>query len=851
MDEKANRSMNIDVNSNTNAYMYLGVPGGEELPTVALRGLTILPGMVIHFDLNRDRSIQAVEQAMLADQRILVVTQRNADDEEPGLGDLFEMGTVAVIKQVSKLPSHTLRILVEGKSRAKLCRLTQESGHLVTEVSYEKDDMTGISDVAEEAMTRMVREAFAAYYTCFPKVGKAVADQIEEKMPLGALLDCIAINMPLTVANKQKILEAVAVQERFEVLTGILNREVEVTHIRNELAQKIRGRIDKNQKEYILREQLQYIKEELGENNSDSDAENFEAAVEKLKAGKKVKEKIRKEISRYKTLAASHSEAAVERAYIETLLELPWDKASKDSRDMRAAQDILEAQHYGLHKVKERILEYLAVRILSGKGQGPIICLVGPPGTGKTSVAKSVAEALNKKYVRICLGGIRDEAEIRGHRKTYVGAMPGRITNAIRQAGVKNPLLLLDEIDKVSSDYKGDPSSALLEVLDGEQNSAFRDHYVEIPIDLSEVLFIATANSTDTIPKPLLDRMELIEVNSYTENEKFHIAKEYLVDKQLGKNGITQENLKFTDEALRAMIRLYTREAGVRGLERQIGAVCRKAARRLLEERQSTEAAAEGNGLPDEGNENGIELGGTDSDQREQTDHAAASGQCDERERNRKPESSTDSCYIITEDNLEEYLGKPKYLQDKIAEKDEIGIVRGLAWTSVGGDTLQIEVNVMPGEGEIDLTGQMGDVMKESARIAMSYVRSVSEQQGVSEEIYKTRDFHIHIPEGAVPKDGPSAGVTMATAIFSAVTDIPVRFDVAMTGEVTLRGRVLPIGGLKEKILAAKTAGVKTVLVPKENAKDIEELDEEIKGGLEIHLVEHMEEVLGYALKKS
>lgn len=821
MDENINRSMNADfntdmnVNRNTdsNTYIYLGIPDGEALPTVALRGLTILPGMVIHFDLNRARSIEAVEQAMLADQRILVVTQRNAEEEEPGFEDLFEMGTVAVIKQVSKLPGHTLRILAEGRSRAKLCRLIQEEGHLVTEVSYEKDDMTGISDAAEEAMTRMVREAFAAYYTCFPKVGKAVADQIEEKMPLGMLLDCIAINMPLTVANKQKILSAVAVQERFEVLTGILNREVEITHIKNELAQKIRGRIDKNQKEYILREQLQYIKEELGENNSDSDVENFEAAVEKLKAGKTVKEKIRKEISRYKTLSASHSEAAVERAYIETLLELPWGKASRDSKDMRAAQEILESQHYGLHKVKERILEYLAVRILKGKGQGPIICLVGPPGTGKTSVAKSVAEALNKKYVRICLGGIRDEAEIRGHRKTYVGAMPGRITSAVRQAGVKNPLMLLDEIDKVSSDYKGDPASALLEVLDGEQNSAFRDHYVEIPIDLSEVLFIATANTTDTIPKPLLDRMEVIEINSYTANEKFHIAREYLVDKQLCKNGITQENLKFTDEALRAMIRLYTREAGVRGLERQIGAVCRKTARKLLEERQKREADTVCVASPNEGDENGKNL--------------------------------------ITEDNLEAYLGKPKYMQDKIAKKDEIGIVRGLAWTSAGGDTLQIEVNVMPGEGEIDLTGQMGDVMKESARIAMSYVRSVSEQHGVSEEIYRTRDFHIHIPEGAVPKDGPSAGITMATAIFSAVTDTPVCADVAMTGEVTLRGRVLPIGGLKEKILAAKTAGVKTVLVPRENAKDIEELDEEIKGGLQIRLVEHMEEVLGYALKKS
>lgn len=804
MDENVNRSMNADfntdmnvnINTDSNTYIYLGMPGGEALPTVALRGLTILPGMVIHFDLNRARSIEAVEQAMLADQRILVVTQRNAEEEEPGFEDLFEMGTVAVIKQVSKLPGHTLRILAEGRSRAKLCRLIQEEGHLVTEVSYEKDDMTGISDAAEEAMTRMVREAFAAYYTCFPKVGKAVADQIEEKMPLGMLLDCIAINMPLTVANKQKILSAVAVQERFEVLTGILNREVEITHIKNELAQKIRGRIDKNQKEYILREQLQYIKEELGENNSDSDVENFEAAVEKLKAGKTVKEKIRKEISRYKTLSASHSEAAVERAYIETLLELPWDKASRDSKDMRAAQEILESQHYGLHKVKERILEYLAVRILKGKGQGPIICLVGPPGTGKTSVAKSVAEALNKKYVRICLGGIRDEAEIRGHRKTYVGAMPGRITSAVRQAGVKNPLMLLDEIDKVSSDYKGDPASALLEVLDGEQNSAFRDHYVEIPIDLSEVFFIATANTRDGIPRPLLDRMEIIEVNSYTANEKFHIAKDHLVEKALKKNGIKEKELMFSDEAIRDIIRFYTREAGVRGLERQIGAVCRKEAREIL---------------------------------------------------GRRKEKKTEEVKV-TPESLEHYLGKPKYRQEKVNEKPAVGIVRGLAWTSVGGDTLEIEVNMMPGEGKIDLTGQMGDVMKESARTALSYVRSVSGQYKIADNFYKKKDFHIHIPEGAVPKDGPSAGVTMATALLSAVTQTPVRADLAMTGEITLRGRVLPIGGLKEKILAAKMAEVKTVLVPGENEKDIEEISEEIKEGIEILFVETMEEVAKYAL---
>lgn len=790
-----------------NPFTYLGVPGSEELPTVTLRGLSILPGMVIHFDLSRDKSIEAVEQAMLSDQRLLVVTQKDADEEEPDFDGVYDVGTVAVIKQVTKLPGHTLRILVDGKSRARLHRFTQDQRYIMTEMSYENDDMEGITAAAEEAMTRTVKETFSAYYTCFPKVGKAAADQIEETMPLGELLDCIAINTPLAVADKQRILGAVSVKERFEILTGILMQEVEIIHIKNELAKNIRGRIDKNQKDYILREQMHYIKEELGENNTDSDVEQFEETVEKLQAAEEVKEKIRKEIARYKNVAGSHSESAVERAYIETLLELPWDKATEDSSDLARAESILEEQHYGLKKVKERILEYLAVRVLTGKGQSPIICLVGPPGTGKTSVARSVAEALNKEYVRICLGGIRDEVEIRGHRKTYVGAMPGRITNAIRQAGVKNPLLLLDEIDKVSSDYKGDPSSALLEVLDGEQNSAFRDHYVEIPIDLSEVLFIATANSTDTIPKPLLDRMELIEVNSYTANEKFHIAREHLVQKQLEKNGISAEELEFTDAALRDMISLYTREAGVRGLERQIGAVCRKMARKILEKRQETES------------DSGDELKVTDK-------------------------------VIIDSDNLNDYLGKPRYMQDRIADKDEVGVVRGLAWTSVGGDTLQIEVNVMPGEGEIDLTGQMGDVMKESARIAISYVRSVGGRYHVPEEIFTSKDFHIHIPEGAVPKDGPSAGITMATAILSAVTDIPVHSDVAMTGEVTLRGRVLPIGGLKEKILAAKTAGVRTVLVPKENEKDIAELDVEITEGLAIHTVENMDEVAEYALVK-
>ena len=744
----------------------------DTLPAVTLRGLTILPGMVIHFDLSRETSMSSVEQAMLGDQRLLVVSQKDPGKEEPGMEDIYDVGTVTLIRQVSKLPEHVLRVLVEGVSRARIHGLSRTANGIMTQVSYERDDRSDIDEITAEAMTRTVKEALEAYGACFPKVGKAVQDQIEEGMELGKLLDSITINMPLPIADKQKILSAISVRERFSILTEILTREVEVIRIKSDLAKNIRQRIDKNQRDYILREQMQYIKEELGENNTDSDVEQFLAEAEKLKATPEVKEKIRKEIKRYKNVAGSGSESAVERAYIETLLELPWDKASRDSRDLEGAEKILNEQHYGLEKVKERMLEFLAVRMLTGKAGSQIICLVGPPGTGKTSVAKSVAEALKRKYVRICLGGVRDEAEIRGHRKTYVGAMPGRVVAAVKQAGVKNPLMLLDEIDKLGSDYKGDPASALLEVLDGEQNHAFRDHYVEIPIDLSEVFFIATANSRDGIPRPLLDRMEIIEVNSYTANEKFHIAREHLVAKAFQKNGIREGEIAFSDEAVRDIVRFYTREAGVRSLERQIGAVCRKEARAIFDRRKQK--------LTEEVN--------------------------------------------ITPDKLEHYLGKPKYRQDKINEKPEVGIVRGLAWTSVGGDTLQIEVNVMPGEGKIDLTGQMGDVMKESARTALSYVRSVSGKYKVAENFYKKKDFHIHIPEGAVPKDGPSAGITMATALLSAVTHTPVRADLAMTGEVTLRGRVLPIGGLKEKILAAKMAEVKTVLVPKENEKDIDEI---------------------------
>ncbi len=625
----------------------------------------------------------------------------------------------------------------------------------------------------------------------YPKNGAALEHHIQDIYDLGRLADQITINMPLHYESKQRVLSAIEPEERYQVLADILSHEIEIAGIRRELSEKIKGRVDKHQREYMLREQLQFIREELGEEDSFSDAEQYAAELEKLEAGQEVRDKIKKEISRFKSLPQSSSESAVERGYIETLLELPWDRKSKDNTDIRKAEEILNRDHYGLKQVKERVLEALAVRCLTKQGQSPIICLVGPPGTGKTSIARSVAEAMDKKYVRISLGGVRDEAEIRGHRKTYVGAMPGRIAAALKQAGVKNPLMLLDEIDKVSSDYKGDTSSALLEVLDSEQNVKFRDHYVELPLDLSEVLFIATANSTETIPRPLLDRMELIQVTSYTANEKFHIAREHLVEKQYKKNGLEKGQLAISDSALKKIIGAYTREAGVRDLERKIGSICRKAAKEILTTKKS-----------------GVK---------------------------------------VTASNLEKYLGKERYRTEKANEKDEVGIVRGLAWTSVGGETLQVEVNRMPGKGEIDLTGQLGDVMKESAITGMSYVRSVSKKYKIPQEVFRKNDFHIHIPEGAVPKDGPSAGITMATALLSVLTEIPVRADVAMTGEITLRGRVLPIGGLKEKILAAKTAGIKTVLVPVKNEKDVDEIAGEIKAGLTIRFVETMEDVLAYA----
>lgn len=760
-----------------------------ELPLVALRGLTVLPDMIIHFDLTRKFSKAAVEHAMTETQQIFLVAQKNPEQEEPKSEDLYQMGTVALVKQITKLPNDVDRVLVEGLYKAKMTKTNDCEGEYFNAV-IEKIENTqeSMDEVEEEAMSRSLKEVFATYVKFYPKIGKSLGKYFSEPNKLSFLVNQVAINVPLTYEQKQELLETTDLKEQCTLLITMLMNEAQIASIRSQLAAKIKEKIDKNQRDYILREQLDYIRGELGDKDEDSELAQFTEALEKLKADKEVKDKIKKEISRYKTIMGASSESAVERAYIETLLDLPWNKVSKDTIDMDKAEDVLNRDHYGLEKVKERILEYLAVRALTSKGEAPILCLVGPPGTGKTSIAKSIADALNRKYVRICLGGVRDEAEIRGHRRTYIGAMPGRIANGLRQAGVGNPLMLLDEIDKVSSDYKGDTSSALLEVLDPEQNSHFRDHYVELPLDLSKVLFIATANDAGNIPRPLLDRMELIEVGSYTANEKFHIAKEHLLEKELSRNGLSKEQLTISDSALKDIIEHYTREAGVRGLERTIGSICRKAAREILQKKSTS--------------------------------------------------------VHVTGRNLEKYLGKPRFRADMANESDDVGIVRGLAWTSVGGDTLQIEVNIMAGKGEVVLTGQLGDVMKESAMTGISYIRSIADQYKIAPDYFKEHDFHIHIPEGAVPKDGPSAGITMATAVLSAITQIPVKCKVAMTGEITLRGRVLPIGGLKEKLLAAKTAGITKVLVPKDNEKDVEEISREIKAGMEIVYVEHMEEVI-------
>ena len=762
------------------------------LPAIALRGTTILPGMIVHFDVSRERSVKAIEAAMLHDQKIFLVTQIDPEVETPDLAGVYRVGTIAYIKQVVKLPQNLLRVLVEGTGRATLVKFEQEFPFIKTEIIPVDEEEMQMPEPVMEAMHRSLKELFHRYCMENGKVSKELVAQILNIENIEELVEQIAVNIPLSYQNKQKILEALTLEERYEVLGAILSNEIEIMQIGRDLQKKVKARVDKNQREYILREQLKLIREELGEDNTADDAEEFKKKLQELQASDEVKEKISKEIERFKNTNTNVSENAVLRGYIETMLSLPWDKKSVDSDDLKEAWKVLQDGHYGLKDVKERVMEFLSVRKLTHKGKSPILCLVGPPGTGKTSIAKSIAEAMHKKYVRICLGGVRDEAEIRGHRKTYVGAMPGRITAALQQAGVSNPLMLLDEIDKTSSDYKGDTSAALLEVLDPEQNSRFLDHYIEVPQNLSEVLFIATANDVQGIPRPLLDRMELIEIAGYTENEKEHIAKEHLIPKQMEENGIEKGKLTIQTAALKKIINNYTKEAGVRNLERTIGQICRKTARLIMEE-----------------------------DKKKVT---------------------------VTSKNLSDFLGKEHFNYLMANKKDEIGISRGLAWTQVGGDTLQIEVNVMPGKGELMLTGQLGDVMKESAQAGITYTRSIASDYKVEPEFFQENDIHVHIPEGAVPKDGPSAGITMATAILSAIIKKPVRADLAMTGEITLRGRVLPIGGLKEKLLAAKYAKIKEVLVPAENKPDIQELDKEITDGLTITFVSSMKEVLNKAL---
>ena len=764
------------------------------LPTIALRGMTVLPDMVIHFDINRKKSIHAVEKAMQTNETIFLLTQKDIDTANPVQDDLYSVGTVAKVKELIKLPKGIVRVLVAGKYKGMVNTVSESDGMLISDIVTDRDWFLAPDNLTQIAMIRSLNELICRYAAVNQRFSKDILKEWLIAKNLQEKVKKILADYPVDYTVKQKFLEMSDVNEIYEQLARMFIEDINIFDIKKELEDGIKEKVEKNQKEYYLREQLKYINEELDGTDGSSEIDEYMEKLESLNAADEIKEQIEKEIRRYKVLSQGSSEANVERSYIETLLSLPWENSSQDSDDIENAAKILDENHYGMKKVKERILETLAVRKVSHNADAPIICLVGPPGTGKTSIARSVAQSLNKEYVRICLGGVKDEAEIRGHRRTYVGAMPGRIIDGLRKAKVKNPLMLLDEIDKVSNDYRSDTSSALLEVLDGEQNSHFVDHYIDMPVDLSEILFIATANDLSEVSRPLLDRMEIIEVSSYTKNEKLHIAKEHLVAKQLKKNGLTKKSVRFTDKALAKIIDGYTMEAGVRELERMIAAVLRKVVRK------------------------NYTVGGVNIEKQ----------------------------IVITDKNLSEYLGKVKFIKEKASRKNEVGIVRGLAWTAAGGDTLEIEVNVLGGKPELILTGNMGDVMRESAQIALSYVRSVVRKN----QIFEENAIHIHIPEGAVPKDGPSAGITMATAIYSAVTGKPVDASTAMTGEVTLRGRVMPIGGLKEKLLAAKTAGLKRVLVPLENKSDVEELEEEIVQGLEIVYVSDMKEVLKLAIVK-
>lgn len=760
-------------------------------PVLALRGKMVYPGTSVFFEVSRAKSLKALEEAINHNQQIFLLNQKDPAVEKPEKEDLYQVGTLAKIQQMVKAGQGILRVFVEGTTRARVLDYQDVEPcpwAMVEEIHAVHHPEPGTQ---ETAIFRMICDLLDSFLEKNPGFLHNQIQAAVDKGNLEQLMYELASELPFELEKKQEFLEETDVIRQSEMLMAILMEEAEISDIRNQIAEKVKKNVDKNQKDYLLREQQKVIRRELGEEDIVSEAEEYLEKCEKLNATKEVKEKIRKEISRFKGVPPMASESIVMRNYIENMLEMPWKKASKDNKDLNKATEILEADHYGLKKVKERILDYLAVRSLTKKGETPILCLVGPPGTGKTSIARSIARALNKKYVRLSLGGVHDEAEIRGHRKTYVGAMPGRIAEGIRQAGVRNPLMLLDEIDKVSSDYKGDTASALLEVLDGEQNVNFRDHYLEVPLDLREVLFIATANEPERISKPLLDRMEIIELSSYTENEKYHIAREYLIRKQRAANGIKEEQIEIPDEVLYEIIRSYTREAGVRDLERKIGRIMRKAARAIIRGEEKLE---------------------------------------------------------VHKKDLEDLLGMPPYSEEEKATRPQVGVVRGLAWTSVGGDTLSIEVNVMPGKGKLALTGRMGDVMKESAQIGLSYLRSIARQYDIAGEFFEQHDIHIHIPEGAVPKDGPSAGITMATAMLSAITGKKVGGDLAMTGEITLRGKALPIGGLKEKLLAAKAAGMKEVLVPEKNKRNIRELDKEVTDGLQITFVEDMQQVLEKAL---